>query len=32
MKLDGSKRLKHLCLRTLSNEVVVGLMAATLER
>lgn len=32
MKLDGSRRLKHLCLRTLSNEVVVGLMAATLER
>lgn len=32
IKLNPTKRLRHLCLRTLSNDVVIGLMAATLER
>lgn len=32
MPLDGKKRLKSLCLRTLSNDVVMGIMAVTLQR
>lgn len=32
MPLDGKKKLRHLTLRTLSNEVVVGLMGITLQK
>lgn len=32
MPLDGKKRLKSLRLRTLSNDVVMGIMAVTLQR
>jgi hypothetical protein len=31
MPLDSSKKLKSLTLRTLSNDVVIGLMAVTLQ-
>ena len=32
LPLDGTKRLKSLTLRTMSNDVVIGLMGVTLER
>ena len=32
MPLDGKKKLKNIILRTLSNDVVIGLMAITLEK
>jgi len=32
LPLDKSKRLKSLTIRTLANEVVIGLMAVTLQR
>ncbi len=32
LKLDPQKRLRSLTLRTLSNEVIIGLMSVTLER
>ena len=32
MPLDAKKKLKRLILRTLSNEVVIGLMGITLQK
>jgi hypothetical protein len=32
MKLDGTKRLKNITLRTLSNDVVIGIMGITLQK